>query len=290
MDKAENYLKQNILLQKKKSLQNLEEETLLLRPAQKRYFLSYFLSQKNRILGFLGLLFGQALLDTGLFLVLRSYSRKEATFVGGKPGFLFLAILFLIVYVVVVYFSFRLAQSLVIELTIRLRRKWFLALLSTISPKERGRIFAKITYYLPLLQTNLLNLFLNAPFLIFSFLWLLGIFLFTKPGSLLVIIGFILICAIITFLSYKMGKKYISREQTFSSQVLRHLAESVYDRDFISLYKQQKAYQTKLDNLSVLDAEFRIKRNLWYQLSPVILFAIMTLTGFVFYYLNYLHS
>ncbi len=44
MDKAENYLKQNILLQKKKSLQNLEEETLLLRPAQKRYFLSYFLS------------------------------------------------------------------------------------------------------------------------------------------------------------------------------------------------------------------------------------------------------
>lgn len=290
MDRPKDYLKQNILLQEKKSLQNLEEETLLLRPAQKRYFLGYFLSQKNKIFTFLGLLFGQTLLDTGLLLVFRSHSLKEATFAGGKPVFLFLAILFLIVYITVVYFSTRLSQSLVIELTVRLRRKWFLALLSANPPQERARIFAKIAYYLPLLQTNLLNLLLNAPFLIFSFLWLLGIFLFTKPGFLPVIVVSILICVTLTFLGNKIGKKYISREQTFSSQVLRHLAETVYDRDFISLYRQQKAYQDKLDNLSGLDMEFRIRRNLWYQLSPTVLFAIATLAGFAFYSLNFSFS
>ncbi len=273
--------KNKYLLYREKIQKTLDVSELVLRPTQKKILLGYIQKNKKKILRFLFLIFVQIFLELGLLILGRIglYS-GGITLIRGKSFAPFLIVfLFSVTYGFVSFYASKMSQELIIGLTIYLRRIWVSLVLREHvfdTTAEKSRILAKVMYHLSLLQSSLQRVLQNGPYVILSVVWFFAFIPNTNSEMLIYLPFFLFGYVLLIFLGYVVAKKYVSKEQTFSSQIIQHIFESFSNSEFIESYNQQKSVITKLDNLSELDFLFRVKRNLWLHIPSVLLFSVLT--------------
>jgi hypothetical protein len=203
----------------------------------------------------------------------------------GKTLIIFIGLL--LIYLLVGYFTIRWEKTLTVRLLNDLRRRWFKNILrqpeQNITDDDRENLIAKLSYHLSLLQlgftsagVGLVNwLLLSLALVILG--WLIG------PKVLLLIGGVIILGVFLMIIGYLVAKKYVSREQTLYTKIIKHLLNSVYNLSLLQDQSRETWALKKLDKLVSLDSWFRVRRDLWMKFGNNILFAVILLAGVGFY-------
>jgi len=122
------------------------------------------------------------------------------------------------------------------------------------------------------------GIFLFSAILTFSFLF--------NPKLFLVLwLSFPLIVIIFLIMDY-IGKYYITREQTFNSRIVSHLADSIINFDILKAQAREDEKLKEFEDFIDLDTYFRIRRQLWIQYSNRVLYAVLLLFVVTLYFIQ----
>lgn len=252
-------------------------------PAEKaelhrRYFRVFWGKHKILILGTLGLLVAQGVVETTLIVIGRS---RLAFDNGLEPSLFFWGILasLLVLFIINSFFSIKQEKTLTVTLVNNLRRRIFKNYLGK-TPEEmkaekQADLIAKISYHLPLVSMGISNSFFGV------IRWLVYLASATVVAYLaglnvLLIIGsFLALSAVVAVAAYFTVKQYISQEVTFYSQILRHVNLSLSEKYFSKNFNLEPAIMKKFDRLVNFDSIFRIRRDLWMKMGAKIIFALL---------------
>jgi len=261
-------------------------------PKQKKYIFSYVKKHKKALLTLLFLAIGETIIGILLPVISHFYLEKSFDLMNYRT-FLIIGIslvVLLILYLVNSYLRIYKTQQFSMQLINDLREAWYKYYLKHNAAFKKhfdGRkLMTKFLYHIQLLRMGLQNIIstgiqsvlLYIAILIFSFLFNPKLFLLLWLAFPLLVIVFIV--------NDYIGKHYITREQTFNSRIVKHLADSLINFDLLKTQAREKEKLKEFDNLLDIDAFFRVRRQLWIQFSNRILYGIIVLVSIGFYFIQ----
>ncbi|MFZ4631719.1 MAG: ABC transporter transmembrane domain-containing protein [Patescibacteria group bacterium] len=253
-----------------------------LRPLREHinYLLKFFKKEKKIILFTLALIFGQGILEIILILISHQYIKSGA--ISTTKVSLIVTLLVIAgaasLYLVVSYLAIKLEKTAVIRLINNLRENWFKSLLSQTNDEynleKKGRLLAKISYHLPMLSSGLTNCLLGSVrWLLLVFIFIILCFIF-GPKLLWWLILSLILSALVMISAFFIAKKYVIKETTFYSQVIKLVDFSLSDWQFTKFFRRENQALSDFNNLVKLDSYFRVRRDLWLKFGSSILFII----------------
>jgi ABC-type multidrug transport system fused ATPase/permease subunit len=193
---------------------------------------------------------------------------------------LLVAMLFLSFYIFISYVVIKKQKTLVIYLINDIRRDLFKNFLRkspiAVTKKDKSRFIVKITYHLSLLQMGLNNSIISLLQSFFFTFGLLLIGLFLDIRMFLIAVLVIPIFFLIFYVGYIISTKYLSRDQTLYSDILKKM---IYGIDNLFLLKENNKcveILEEVDELVEIDNHFRIHREILLKLGYVIIFSAVT--------------
>jgi len=111
-------------------------------------------------------------------------------------------------------------------------------------------------------------------------LYILGLLIissFINTTLLIVVLLAIPINIILAIIGYYIAKKYVTKETTLYSKIIKHITSSLYELPFIQKHKLEKENMQTLDELVELDTHFRIRRKIWLLFGNRIIFGVLIL-------------
>jgi len=247
------------------------------------YLRSFSRRHKKEIIIFLFLLFCQIILEVILPLFGRSYLSKTSILLQWNQMAVALILLTggIIVYLIIAFWELKIGKSLVIYLINELRRKWIKIFTDNpfhkTTSEKKASLIAKISYHLPLLQMGLDNSVIGLMQWSLYILGLLIISSFINTTLLIVVLLAIPINIILAIIGYYIAKKYVTKETTLYSKIIKHITSSLYELPFIQKHKLEKENMQTLDELVELDTHFRIRRKIWLLFGNRIIFGVLIL-------------
>lgn len=254
-----------------------------LRPSREhlQYLLRFFKKEKKIIILTLALIFGQGIIEIVLILISHQYLKPGSAVLKGVNinGLLIIIIAATLLYLIVSFQAIKFEKTAIIRLINNLRERWFKSLLSQSNDEytleKKGRLLAKISYHLPMFSTGLANC------LVGSIRWLLLIFIFLV---LCFIFGWSLIwwlvlslffSAIVVLAAFYVAKKYVIKETTFYSQVIKLIDFSLSDWQFTKFFRRENQALADFKHLVDLDSYFRVRRELWLRFGGSAVFVLL---------------
>lgn len=277
---------EKIKLLRRRRVQRLENRPLWPSREHLDYLFKFFSKQRRLLYFSLTCLFLQGLFEVALILISHRYL-KSSYGIGLAVSTKALLILILIIAALYLSMSFGAIKServLIIRLINDLRARWFKLFLykrpEEYSLENKGMLIAKVSYHLPLLSTGLANslagairwLMFVAILLFLSFVFGYKLLIF----ALIAIIVGLLVAAIGALVSYR----FVTKETTFYSQIIRLLDFNLSDWRFVKTFKRERAVVKEFDSLVELDSYFRVRRDLWLRFSVSLVFIFLVLISF----------
>lgn len=277
---------EKIKLLRRRRVQRLENRPLWPSREHLDYLFKFFSKQRRLLYFSLTCLFLQGLFEVALILISHRYL-KSSYGIGLAVSTKALLILILIIAALYLSMSFGAIKServLIIRLINDLRASWFKLFLykrpEEYSLENKGMLIAKVSYHLPLLSTGLANslagairwLMFVAILLFLSFVFGYKLLIF----ALIAIIVGLLVAAIGALVSYR----FVTKETTFYSQIIRLLDFNLSDWRFVKTFKREGAVVKEFDSLVELDSYFRVRRDLWLRFSVSLVFIFLVLISF----------
>ncbi len=270
--------KDQMRLLKKVRTRRVKFETAEQAELHRNYLRFFFRKHRILILGTLGLLVVQGIVETLLVVI----GRSRLAFAGARAeGSLFWGLLAVILALFIVnsFFSIKQEKTLIVIFINNLRRRLFKNYLGK-SPEEmraekQADLVAKISYHLPLVSMGLTNSFFGA------IRWLIylasaAVVAYLAGLNVPLIIGaFAVLSLIIATAAYFTVRRYISQEVTFYSQILKHIDLSLSEKYFSKSFNLEPVILRKFDNLVNFDSIFRIRRDLWMKMGSKVIFALL---------------
>ncbi len=125
----------------------------------------------------------------------------------------------------------------------------------------------------------------NSIYFFITIVLIISIIPSIAPSLFKYLLGFILIYILLGFFGYYISNKYISREQTLSSAIIKHIATSIYDLKFIKKANLEKRSLNKLSSIVQLDTFFRVRRSVWMTFGQKIIFVVVSFSFAISYLL-----
>lgn len=200
--------------------------------------------------------------------------------------FLFLS-LGVIVYLICSFISLKIEKTLIVHLLNDLRRDWFKLFLNKpffkTKNKDKASLIAKISYHFPLLQMGFEKSVIGLMRWILYSLGLIVIAFFYNSRLLTVVLISIPLNILVGLIGYFIAKNYITKETTLYSEIIKNIVSDLYELPFIQNHRLEEKSLEKLDDLVKLDTYFRVRRNLWLNFGPRVIFAILVFLAGSFY-------
>jgi len=247
------------------------------------YLKSFGRRHRKKIIIFLSLLFCQILLEVILPLFGRSYLFRASVLLQWGQMTTVLGVLTggVIIYIIIAFWELKIGKGLVICLINELRRKWIKIFTNKpfhkVTSEDKASLIAKISYHLPLLQMGLDNSIIGLMQWSLYVLGLLIISSFISTTLLIIVLLAIPINIIIALIGYYIAKKYVTKETTLYSKIIKHITSSLYELPFVQKHKLEKESIQTLDELVRLDTHFRVRRNIWLLFGNRIIFGLLIL-------------
>ncbi len=245
------------------------------------YLGRFFKRQKRLSIIALVFLFLQGILEIGLIAVSHQYLKNNGLlYLSIKNLNLFLIILILSSGYLISYFiSIKSERTLVIRLINDLRLKWFKLSLHQ-EPNDtdldnKGIFLAKISYHLPLLSTGLTNSLIGAIHWILLIIILIFLSIIFGFKFLLLLVASVLISLLIALGAYYISKRYVTRETTFYSKIIKLSDFVLSDWNFTKFFRREKTAAQEFTQLVNLDSYFRVRRDLWLRFSGGVVFVLL---------------
>jgi len=250
---------------------------------QIKYLKHFIRKNKKALFLVFSFIFVQVLLEIALLIWGKSYIHKLVVLLDRKVIFtaLISLSLVLIFYVLISYFSIKASKQFLVDFINNLRENWFKKYLEKTSKQTNSskkiRLLTKITYHFSLIQMGFSQTVSGIIYLSITLLILIAALPTFAAGMMKLIPVFMLLYLILIFAGYYISHKYISKEQTLSTAIISHVAESIYDIDLIKKYNWKQSSFNKLQELVELDTYFRVRRSVWMALGRKILFTLIIL-------------
>lgn len=280
--------REKIKLMQKRRKTRLDDRPLWPSKENLEYLRLFFIKEK-RLLGFsLLALFVQGLLEVALILISHNYLKTSSSlgFVVNQRGLLILLLSLSLLYLLSAYSAVKGERTLIVRLINNLRELWFRLFINK-RPEEhnleaKSMVLSKISYHLPLLSTGLSAslaglmrwLLLVSILLFLSFIFGYQLLLFSL-GAIVVGILIALGAAVVSY-------RYVSKETTFYSQILRFIDLNLSDWKFVKIFKREKPVVDEFKKMVELDSFFRVRRDLWLRFSVSLVFILLIFVSFGF--------
>jgi len=256
---------------------------LKLQDGQKSYLKNYASKHKNSILILFFFLFSQILVEVALLFYGRIYFKQIVTLL--ERPMLWKAFLVLLVmiglYISVSYLAIKASRTILVEFINNIRENWFTRYLTKFSAEgnksSRVKLLTKMTYHFSLVQMGFNQVLTNAIYTLFSLFIILAIIPTIAPRYLILVPVILLVYILIIGLGYYISYKYVSKEQTLSTSIVNHVADSIYRIEFIKQHDREQVEIDHLNNLVELDSYFRIRRGLWMSMGGRVMFVSVLL-------------
>jgi ABC-type antimicrobial peptide transport system ATPase subunit len=269
--------------------QNNRQAELKLEKNKIKYLIDFLKKQKTLVKSFLWLLIAQIILEIALPLLAKYKIANFVLMLNRQEAIILtlVLIILIILYLIVSFFNIKKEKEIVVYLINHIRHHWFAQFLtnsdlSTPADKKAG-LLAKITYHFPLLQMGISNSVINIIKFIFYFIGVLILSALISPQLLIISLISLMFYLLIILLSYIIAKKYVSQETTLYSDIIKHIANSIYNLSFFKYRHNRQAANQKLDDLVELDTFFRVRRELWLMFGTKIIFAILIMLAALVY-------
>ncbi|MBL7053578.1 ABC transporter ATP-binding protein [Patescibacteria group bacterium] len=196
-------------------------------------------------------------------------------------------VVFLIVYLIISFFSIKYEKTFIVKFLNYLRYKWFALYLDknlfAVKTRDQSKIIAKISYHFALLQMGISNsLFSIIHWLFLAFSLLIGSF-FINSTLLIVVLISLPVTLLVSFMGYIVAKYYVSQDQTLYSKILVFIGNTLGEFSLTKLNRQEKESMDHLNDLVNIDTYFRIRRELLLNYGNKIIFSLVILAGALIY-------
>ncbi|MFW0837442.1 MAG: hypothetical protein ACKKL5_00370 [Candidatus Komeilibacteria bacterium] len=255
----------------------------------REYLLGFWKAQKQQILRVGWLSLAAIVIEVTIFFLARVVIRNLSLQLSiislwYVAAFLVVAV---IIYLLLSYFSIFYQKRLLVDLLNDLRKLWFKIVLRrpilASDREEKDNAIAKVSYHFSLLSMGFNSALVGTwqAILIVMVLLLLSAFVsWTMFIWSIIIIIFAVIFAIV---AYKIAFIYVSREQTFYTQIIKHMLKVFYDLENHQLHNREAMALQRLNKLVELDSWFRVRRDIWMKFGADILFVLILLGGAILY-------
>jgi ABC-type multidrug transport system fused ATPase/permease subunit len=199
-------------------------------------------------------------------------------------------VMLIILFLINAYYRIYIGQKLSLIFINEIREAWYIYFLKHSAAFRRKfdgkKLITKLLYHVQLLKLGLNNIMyqgLQAIFLYFGII----IFSFIFNPKLFLVLWLSLPIIIIIFLVMDyIGRYYVTREQTFNSRIVAHLADSLLNFDVLKRQAREEEKLKEFANLIELDTYFRVRRQLWVQYSNRVLYGVILLFGVLLYFVQ----
>lgn len=144
-----------------------------------------------------------------------------------------------------------------------------------------GRLVAKVTYHLSLLEVGIQQSFFGACRWLLMTVGLIGFSVFIDPVLLLFCLACVPLDIAVMTLTHLVAKRYVSREQTLSSRIIKETVALGANHQLLRGLRIKQEPLDELQRLMELDAFFRIRRAMWVKGSQAVLFVFLTFVAIV---------
>jgi len=277
---------EKIKLLRRRRVQRLDNRPLWPSREHLDYLFKFFYKQRRLLYFSLACLFLQGLFEVALILISHRYLKSSygINLAVSTRALLILILIIAALYLSMSFGAIKSERVLIIRLINDLRARWFKFFLykrpEEYSLENKGMLIAKVSYHLPLLSTGMANslagavrwLMFIAILLFLSFVFGYKLLIF----ALIAIIIGLLVAAIGALVSYR----FVTKETTFYSQIIRLLDFNLSDWRFVKTFKRERAVVKEFDSLVELDSYFRVRRDLWLRFSVSLVFIFLVLISF----------
>lgn len=256
-------------------------------------FLKRFVKTRKKTIWFLVILVVvETLLGLSLPTISHFYLEKSFALMNYQTFmFVGISLIFLIVlYMVNSYYRIFIGQKFSLALINEIREAWYAYFIKHSAAFNRKfdgkKLMTKLLYHVQLLRMGLNNIVYQ---IIQASLLYIGIiaFAFLFNPKLFVVLWVSLPVVLIVFVVMDyIGRYYVTREQTFNSRIVGHLADSLLNFDVLKTQAREEEKLREFDNYIQLDTFFRIRRQLWVQYSNRVLYGLMLLFGVLLYFVQ----
>ncbi|MDD4996284.1 MAG: hypothetical protein PHW15_02325 [Patescibacteria group bacterium] len=257
-----------------------------------QYLLRFIKKHKKEVKIMILLIFFLVILEVILSLFSHSFiSQFSALLIRKKmPIVFFILSAGVMIYLVCSFIGLKIEKTLIVYLLNDLRRGWFKIFLHRpffkTKSQNKASLIAKISYHLPLLQMGVEKSLIGSMRWILYILGLISITFFYNTKLLIIVLAFIPINIAIGVIGYFIAKNYITKETTLYSEIIKNIVTDLYELPFIQSHRLEEKSLKKLDDLVKIDTYFRIRRNLWLNFGPRVIFALLILLAGIFYILQ----
>jgi ABC-type multidrug transport system fused ATPase/permease subunit len=260
--------------------------------SQKTYILRFLGHNRKRISLLLSLILVEVFISLLLPTISQLYLSKSFALIDYGKFLIIAAILIfsILIYLVNSYFRIFLSETLTLKFINKIRKDWYADFLIQSAARKNhthGRkLMTKLLFHVQLLRIGINNVVYSGVETVLLFLGIM-LFAFVFNSKLFLIIWLALPVLIILFLIMDyIGRYYVSREQTFNSRIVAHLADSMINFSMIKSQTREKQMFDEFENYLELDAYFRIRRQLWINFSNRLLYGLMLLFGIGMYFVQ----
>ncbi len=183
-----------------------------------------------------------------------------------------------------------LSRGLIIQFINELRRSWLTLFLkkpaSKLTLNDTASFFTKVTYHFSLVKMGLYQVIVySLQFILLTLALLIFGLIFSTP--VLIGTGLVLFFSLgVFYLGYIVSKYYISQDQTLYSHILHVVAKSLSNVYAIQTAQNENRLLSYFDEMVNLDSHFRLKREMWIQMTDKLLFAFISMTVGIFAFIQ----
>lgn len=183
------------------------------------------------------------------------------------------------------FLSIKQEKTLIILFINDLRRKVFKNYLrqplNSMNFEDKASLIAKVSYHLPLISMGASNAIFGLVRWLVYFLIILVIAWLAEINLAWVAIATTFLSVFIFGAAYFSVKRYVSREATMYSRIIKHIDDSLSEKYFLKYFFQENGVLKKFDDLVALDSVFRVRRDLWLKMGVKIMFLLLFIGAIV---------
>lgn len=276
-------IKEQIQLYKKVNLIRRSINPIVVTAKQKKYIKEYLKLKRRKIKIIISLIAAIVFLELALPIFVDIFLRQSALLLNLKNFFygIIILIIFIIFYLYLNYENIKRQRLFFLEFINILREDWVKYYLRknkiTLSSKEIGKLYVKVTFHLSLLLTGLTNSVFNLFQWALLSIGLILLSLFNGPVSLILTVSAIFISFIVMYIGYIVSVYHIGHNQTLYSKILQYISDGVHDFNLIRTTNKEKLFMNKLKVLVEIDTHFRVQREIFLNFGYKLLFSILIL-------------
>lgn len=264
--------KQQIKILRQRRYDKLQNRALKPSKAQYLYFKKILLNKKNLLFGTLIFIALRVILEMTLIVSSHGYLNNQLSL----NNLLIELIIIATFYLITSYQAIKYEKTLIVYLINDLRLDWFKIFISKKiyenSLEEKSSLVAKISYHLPLLSSGMANSLMELIRVIALLAVLLSISIIFSWNLIYLFLLSIVGSFICIFIGYTIAKRYVTKETTFYTQILKTIDFSLSDWHFTKYFHREKSILNEFTKLVNLDSFFRIRRELWMKFSSSFIF------------------